>query len=594
MKEKKHNPLSNTVFAIAWYFKLSPAYTVWLLFSAVVGDVITFFEHTYLSAHILSCVENGRPLSEILKVLIPIAVLVGLKVTVNPLVSAYVAPKFDEKFKKAVHLKLYDKAVQLEIAKYDNSEFYNDFVWAMQQAPKHITDTVITLCRMLSRITVAIVAGTYIVSLDSVTLVAAAIIVPVCFFTSKAVNKLFIKREEELVPIRRKRDYVNRVFYLVDFVKDIKQSEISQALEKDFEESSNQLKEPLQRYGKKITWLNVVNGSTQSLVWDGGFLIYLFYQVLVKSKFALGELFGLYHSGNRLIGNLRQLTRIFPDLQSHSLYIEKLRTFLETENEMPDRGGMRLPESGGIVLDTVRFTYPGNEESAIDGVSLTIKRGEKIALVGFNGAGKTTLIKLILRLYDVTGGAIRYGGYNITEYPLKEYRKQFGVLFQDFEMIAADISQNITMSQRELHTEKADAILKKVGFWERFKTLEKGYKTQLTKEFYEDGIQLSGGEAQKIALARVLYLAHDIIILDEPSSALDPIAEYKLNKAVTELSKDKTVIIISHRLSTTRFVDKIYMLEKGRVIESGKHEHLLQLNGKYAEMFNLQAEKYVL
>lgn len=159
-------------------------------------------------------------------------------------------------------------------------------------------------------------------------------------------------------------------------------------------------------------------------------------------------------------------------------------------------------------------------------------------------------------------------------------------------MIATDIGHNINMSESELDKKRADTILKNVNFWGKFETLPNGYETILTKEFDNNGLNLSGGEMQKIALARVLYANAEIIILDEPSSALDPLAEYQLNRAITELAKEKTVITISHRLSTTRFVDKIYMFEGGEIVEQGNHDFLVKMNGKYAEMFNVQAEKY--
>lgn len=165
-------------------------------------------------------------------------------------------------------------------------------------------------------------------------------------------------------------------------------------------------------------------------------------------------------------------------------------------------------------------------------------------------------------------------------------------MFQDYELIATDLAHNISADNKPLDIKRADRALKRSAFWDRFKALPNGYETQLTKEFDESGFNPSGGEKQKIALARVLYADSDIIILDEPSGALDPIAEYTLNKTVTELSSDKTVIIISHRLSTPRFADKIYMLANGEIIESGTHGKLIKQNGKYAEMFRLQAEKY--
>lgn len=592
-KKLKYGTLSNTIFALKWLFKIAPAYTVYQILNTVIGNVITTFEHTFLTAYIIYCIEKQKPITSVLAFLIPVAVAVAAKITVGPFVSAYIGPKFDAKFKKAVNLTLYEKAVKLEISKYDNSEFYNDFVWAMRQAPGHITSTLQDFSHLLSFVVNAVITGSFIIVTDKVTLLIAAVIVPVAVFVPRIINKLSVKREEELVPIRRKRDYVNRVFYLPDFIKDIKTGNIAEKLKKDFKGSSDDMEKPIKKFSKKYLPLQIFHSSFVDSMIDGVFLVYLFYQAIVKGKYGLGILLGLYNSSNKFINSLYGFTNRFPNFQNHSLYIDKLRTFLDTENEMPDDGTLAVPNSGDIELKDVEFTYKGNEKPTIGGISMSIKRGEKIALVGYNGAGKTTLIKLILRLYDPTQGSIYFGDNNLKEYPINEYRGKYGVLFQDFEIVAASIAQNISMSDGEFDREKADTVLKKVAFSEKLQSLPDGYETQLTKEFSDNGVNLSGGEAQKLALARVLYSSANVIILDEPSSALDPIAEYELNKAVTELSGDKTVIIISHRLSTTRFVDKIYMLEGGKIIEQGDHNDLLRQKGKYAEMFKAQAEKYV-
>ena len=596
MKEKrqlKYATLSNTFFALKWLFKIAPAYTVYQILNTVIGNVITTFEHTFLTAYIIHCIEKQKPITSVLAFLIPVAVAVAIKVISGPLVTVYVGPKFEAKFKKEVNLTLYEKAVKMEISKYDNSEFYNDFVWAMRQSPSHINGILQDFSQLLSFVVNIIITGSFIIVTDKVTLLIAAVIVPVAFFVPRIINKLVVKREEELVPIRRKRDYVNRVFYLPDFIKDIKTGNMAEKLEKDFKDSSDDMEKPIVKFAKKIVPLQILNHSIADIMVDGVFLVYLFYQVIVLGKYGLGISLGLYNSSNKFINSLYNFSFRFPTFQNHSLYIDKLRTFLDTENEMPDDGTLEVPNGGDIELKDVEFTYNGNEKPTINGISMSIKKGEKIALVGYNGAGKTTLIKLILRLYDPTKGEISFGDNNLKEYPLKNYREKFGVLFQDFEIVAASIAQNISMSDEDFDREKADAVLKKVAFSEKFQSLPDGYETQLTKEFSDNGVNLSGGEAQKLALARVLYSSADVIILDEPSSALDPIAEYELNKAVTELSGDKTVIIISHRLSTTRFVDKIYMLEKGRIIEQGDHNALLRQKGKYAEMFKAQAEKYI-
>lgn len=591
-KLKKTRTLSNILFALRWQFCLTPGYIILRFVQAIFGDIVTLFEHTFLLAYIISCVEGGKTLADVLYFLVPVAIAVAIKIISGPLVEAYLTPKANSKFYMDTRMTLYKKAAELEIAKYDDTAFYNDFVWAMHRAPEQIFNATNTFIHLVSMFVTALIAGTYIVATDATALIVVAGMMISTLLLQHSITKRNMKREEELMPISRKRDYTNRVFYLANFVKDIKTGAIADKLKKDFTESSEQMEKIAVRHGRIISLLAVLRDGISALAFDGAYLIYLFYQALVKGKYGLGSLLAVYNAANRLSGNIRRVIMMLPRFEEQSLYIEKMRTFLETENTMPDNGTLPVPSQGDLVLENVTFTYPGNDKPTINGVSLHIKQGEKIALVGFNGAGKSTLIKLLLRLYDPDSGTVRLGNNAASAYPIRDYRRHFGALFQQFEIIAASIGQNITMSDTPLDKDKADEVMKKAAFWDKLCSLPEGYDTPLTKEFDDNGINLSGGEAQKIALARVLYADAGVIVLDEPSSALDPIAEYQLNKTVTELAEDKTVIIISHRLSTTRFVDKIYMLEDGRVIEQGNHDTLLAQNGKYAEMFRLQAEKY--
>lgn len=260
---------------------------------------------------------------------------------------------------------------------------------------------------------------------------------------------------------------------------------------------------------------------------------------------------------------------------------------------MPD--GESRPEENfhELTVENVSFAY-GNDEDTLHDVSMSVKAGEKIAIVGYNGAGKSTLIKLLLRLYDVRQGAIRLNGRDIREYGKKSYRALFATVFQDYKIFASDIADNVKMdAAQETDRERIESALSRSGFSERLKTLTEGIYTPLTREFDERGINLSGGEAQKVTIARTFYKYCPVIILDEPSSALDPISEYQLNQTMMEAAKDKAVIYISHRLSSTVMADRIYMLEQGRIIETGSRKELMELNGKYAQMFKMQAEKYI-
>lgn len=591
-KQKKTRILSNILFALRWQFRLTPGYIVIRFIYSIFGNVVTLFEHTFLLAYIISCVEKGKTLSDVLLFLVPVAIAVAIKTVAWPHIEAYLTPKANSKFYMDTRLTLYKKAAELEIAKYDDTAFYNDFVWAMHRAPEKIFQATNTFIHLVSMVVTALVAGTYIVATDATALIVVVGIMISTLLLQHRITERNMKREEELMPISRKRDYTNRVFYLANFVKDIKTGAIADKLKKDFTDCSEQMETVSVRHGKVITRLAVARDGISALAFDGAYLVYLFYQALVKGKYGLGSLLAIYNAANRLSGNIRRVITMLPRFEEQSLYIEKMRTFLETENAMPDNGTLPVPMRGDLTLDNVTFTYPGNDTPTIRDISMHIKQGEKIALVGFNGAGKSTLIKLILRLYDPDSGTVKLGSNAANEYPIEDYRRHFGALFQSFEIIATSIGENLTMSDTSLDKDKANEVMKKAAFWDKLCSLPQGYDTPLTKEFNDDGVNLSGGEAQKIALARVLYADAGVIVLDEPSSALDPIAEYQLNKTVTELAEDKTVIIISHRLSTTRFVDKIYMLEDGRVIEQGNHDALLAQNGKYAEMFRLQAEKY--
>jgi ATP-binding cassette subfamily B protein len=245
-------------------------------------------------------------------------------------------------------------------------------------------------------------------------------------------------------------------------------------------------------------------------------------------------------------------------------------------------------------LKDVSFAYGDKTEMLLKDISMHIKPGEKIALVGYNGAGKTTLVKLLMRLYDVKSGAILADGTDIRKYDVAKYRDTIGTVFQDFQIFAGNVKENVMLNVDddcdEVHITQA---LTDSGLMSRINRMPNGLDTELTTEFSKEGVNLSGGEAQKLAIARVFYKDAGLMILDEPSSALDPIAEYQLNHAMLTATKDKTVIFISHRLSTTRIADRIIMLEDGRIVEQGSHEELLAKNGKYAQMWKVQAGAYI-
>lgn len=245
-----------------------------------------------------------------------------------------------------------------------------------------------------------------------------------------------------------------------------------------------------------------------------------------------------------------------------------------------------------IELKNVSFRYPGKEKNIFTNINLTIKPNEKIAIVGLNGAGKTTLVKLICGYYDPTEGEILLNGVNIKTYNREQYYKMFSAVFQHFSLLAGSVATNVAQTEDNINYELVYECIEKAGLKEKIESLPDKYETKLNREVYEDATNLSGGETQRLMLARALYKDAPIVVLDEPTSALDPIAEADIYNKYNELAKNKSSLFISHRLASTRFCDRILFIADESIAEEGTHDELLKLGGKYAKLFEVQSQYY--
>lgn len=289
----------------------------------------------------------------------------------------------------------------------------------------------------------------------------------------------------------------------------------------------------------------------------------------------------------------------YAGMRAQSIEINDFRKFIN--NESIDETGLDVKEFLGpsgsdkceFIFEDVSFCYEGQTEYALKNINLKIDAGKKMAIVGVNGAGKTTLIKLLCRLYEPTKGRILLNGVDIKEFNKVQYFSLFSPVFQNVEMYAFTLAQNISMQLKEdTDYQYVSECIKRAGLLEKCNSLGNGIFTELTKKIHSDGIDLSGGEKQKLALARALYKNAPVVLLDEPTAAMDAIAEYELYTKFDENIEGKTSIYISHRLSSTRFCDKVVMFENGELIEIGRHDELLAKQGKYADLFNIQAQYY--
>ena len=326
-------------------------------------------------------------------------------------------------------------------------------------------------------------------------------------------------------------------------------------------------------------------------------LVYAF--VCLKAwagAFAVGSVAQYVGAITALSGSVGTLVSTWGEFRANAVFLRQTYKFLDTPSEMY-QGSLttekRSDRNYEIEFRDVSFRYPGAEDYALRHVSMKFRVGERLAVVGENGSGKTTFIKLLCRLYDPTEGAILLNGIDIRKYDYDEYIALFSVVFQDFQLLSFSLGQNVAAAV-QYNPKRAKACLQKAGFGDRLAQLPDGLETKLYKDFDEKGVQISGGEAQKIALARALYKDAPFVVLDEPTAALDPIAEMEVYEKFNEIVGDRTAVYISHRLSSCRFCDSIAVFDHGSIIQRGTHESLLQNeDGKYFALWNAQAQYYV-
>ena len=349
----------------------------------------------------------------------------------------------------------------------------------------------------------------------------------------------------------------------------------------------------------KDAMIHMMTQGAAIILQNAGLAVVYFFLI---RKVLLGEISGDYfvlYTGlaTSLNDNLSNITRLLPALRLNVISIAEYRQMLEMEDSTRKKENIErtasVPEKCSITFSNVSFRYPNAEGTTLSDVSFHIRSGEKIAIVGLNGAGKTTLIKLLCGMYQPTEGQIYLDGVNGNHWDLQTYYEFFSVVFQDYNVIPATIAENVAcLSEEELDRRKVEECLQRAGLWSMVSRLPKGMDTYLRKEMFRDGVNLSGGETQKLLLARAIYKKAPVLILDEPTAALDAIAEQNLYLSYSEMAQNRTSIFISHRLASTRFCDRIFMMQGGKIVECGSHEELMEQKGAYFQLYQVQSHYY--
>lgn len=588
--------MRNNLYMLKLCFKAAP----WWVCSRLIAMVLNYASDTLISLFfmrfIIDSLQAKRAYSD---VLIMIAVMFAVKLFASVFESYtynMVVPQGNIRVTAHLMEMLYGQAVSVELSCYETPEFYDTYTRANEQITKYAERVVWTLTETAGIIASVAISLAAICASEPLIILLATVPVVIEQFWAKKYTKYKYDRDKNTAYERRQIEYVNRIVYLQDFAKDLRLTNIFNPILKSFEHAVDSMRETSKVYGVKIGVVRFLRTIVSELLVYLGVQGLIVYRYLVSNAYSLGELSTLLNAAEQFSDMIGRFSWFRSNLYESGMFIENFRIFMNHETGIPENPGGRVPGAGecDICFKNVGFRYECSGENVLKNVNMTIKKGEKIAIVGHNGAGKSTFIKLLLRLYDTTEGCIEVGGTDIRQYRLSAYRNLFGTIFQDFRIFAASITENVLMRRAEGpgDVEKAREALKKSGIWHKIEGLKNGMDSRLTKEFDQDGVLMSGGEFQKLAIARVFAKDSEICILDEPSSALDPLSEYEVFENMLQAGRGKTVIFISHRLSSTVRADRIYLFENGEIIESGSHQELMAQNGKYAEMYHMQAKKY--
>ena len=493
---------------------------------------------------------------------------------------------------KEVNNKIFEKATQLDISCYENPELYDKYQRATLVLSSSYYDLicwdvaavvggVIALICVIT--TVTVINPMYLLFLLPVTLVFVVEI-----YKSKAVYK----RDLEMTTNNRIKAYIQRTMFLKEYSKDMRTSNIFAVLIGRFKAAIDANVVILKNYGVKLFIYSMLSSLLSDFIPIIGTYAFAGYQFIFTRALSISNFSVVLSSINSVRDSTLSIAEAFDEMSQMALFFQNLRDFFDYEPKITD-GGKDAEEFESLEFKNVTFGYPDTSKTILKNVSFKITKGETIAVVGVNGAGKSTLVKLLLRFYDPDEGEILYNGINLKEYNVNSLRGAFATVFQDYKNFAVSVNENIMCHECNDEEKKiAEKALRRSGVWDKIQSLPKGADTVLTREFEIDGAGLSGGENQKVSAARLFARDFEIAILDEPSSALDPIAEYKMYENLIDVTKDKTVIYISHRLSSAVLSDRIIVLGNGMILESGTHQELMTQNGEYSKMFTLQASSY--
>ena len=571
--------INNTIYCIKYIWKIDRKY---ILLMIVISILTSLFNIINLS--ILRYITEAITMQEMKYFLMIRCLMLLLSVVIaiiNGSASYLYEPLLQNRIIEKIQSDIYAKAKTFNLEEYDNEEFYDLYYFVAENGKTGILNAITLTTGILTSLMSVMGISSIILQYDFWVISCAFIGVGISCLCSMRMKNLQYKFKIESVPYNREINYIHRIFYLNEYIKEIITFSKSRIFEKKYQAAWSGMNEITNKWGKQIRMqyigVMLIDSITEIFI-----LIYLGYNTIL-GKMPIGEFIVLYTGIQQMIQQMKAAVASVPEIYSNALDLEK---YFEFMNRRTGEGKEKVNMIEEIRFENVDFSYRDSDKNILHNINFSIgKNNKRIALVGKNGSGKSTIIKLLLGFYEGYDGNIYINSNELRDLSKKEYRNRLSILYQDFRLFSMTVNQNVSM-EYENEEEKVDELLKIASVYEKIKNLPLKNQTVLSKEFDKAGIYLSGGEQQKIGLARTLFRTADLVVLDEPFSSMDQLSANKILKEMETTYPDKMMILITHDLHDLSGMDKILVLDEGKIVEEGTEKELILKKGKFFQMWS--------